>query len=83
MNDVELAIAVAGAGAEVVARRFGTAAQRIDKGGGDFATSVDLESEAAMLAVLRRERPEDAVLGEELGRSGPTDACRGHAPCRS
>ena len=63
-------MAVAEAGAAVVRRRFGTALQRLDKGGGDFATNADVEAENAMLAVLTRERPDDAILGEETGRTG-------------
>jgi myo-inositol-1(or 4)-monophosphatase len=70
MTDAEVAIAVAGAGAEVVRARFGGPLQRLDKGGGDFATSADIEAERAMVAVLREARPNDAVLGEESGRSG-------------
>jgi myo-inositol-1(or 4)-monophosphatase len=76
MNDVDVAIAVAAEGAAIVRHRFGTALQRLGKGGGDFATDADLESERAMLAVLQRERPDDAVLGEETGRSGPADGSR-------
>jgi myo-inositol-1(or 4)-monophosphatase len=76
MEDVEVAIAAAEAGAAVVRRGFGTALQRLDKGRGDFATNVDVEAERAMLAVLRRERPGDAVLGEESGRSGASGGLR-------
>ena len=76
MNDAELAITVAGAGAEVVRRLYGTPLERFDKGGGDFATTADFESEAAMLALLGRERPDDAVLGEESGRGGAGDGSR-------
>ena len=76
MTDVDVAIAIAEAGAEVVRSRFGTALERQDKGGGDFATSADIESEQAMLAVLKRERPQDAVLAEESGRSGAPDVAR-------
>ena len=71
MNDCDVAITVARTGAAVVRRYFGTALQRLDKGAGDFATNADVEAERAMLAVLQRERPADAVLGEESGRSGP------------
>ena len=70
MNDCDVAIAVADAGAAVVRRCFGTTLQRLEKGAGDFATNADIEAEHAMLAVLHRERPEDAILGEESGRSG-------------
>ena len=76
MNDVELAIAVAEAGAAVVGQRFGTALERLDKGAGDFATNADIEAESAMLSLLRRERPLDAVVGEETGVSGASGAGR-------
>jgi myo-inositol-1(or 4)-monophosphatase len=76
VTDVELAIAVAEAGASIVRSRFGTALERIDKGAGDFATSADVEAEHAMLALLRRERAHDAVLGEETGRTGAGDGGR-------
>lgn len=76
MNDVDVAIEVVAAGGDVVRRRFGTDSERIDKGSGDFATAADIEAETAMLAILRRRRPGDAVHGEELGRSGPLDSSR-------
>lgn len=53
-----MAIAAAEAGATVVRRRFGQAMGRIWKGSTDFATDADVESERAILTVLRRERPE-------------------------
>jgi myo-inositol-1(or 4)-monophosphatase len=73
MRDAEVAIAAAEEAAMVVRHRFGAELRRVDKGGGDFATSADLEAEAAIRAVLDRERPADAVLGEELGVSGTSD----------
>ncbi len=76
MNDVDVAIATAIEGAAVVRRRFDTALQRLDKGAGDFATDADVEAERAMLAVLRAERPDDTVLGEETGRSGAGNGAR-------
>jgi len=76
MNDVAVALAAARAGAAIVSRRFGTALRHVDKGAADFATDADLEAEHAMLAVLRRERAADAILGEESGRSGPRDSTR-------
>lgn len=76
MNDVGVAIAVADEGAAVVRHRFGTNLQRLDKGGGDFATSADVEAENAMLAFLRRERPNDAILGEETGSTGKSGSSR-------
>jgi len=76
MTDAELAIAVAEEGAAVVHRCFGSTLQRLDKGGGDFATNADVEAEKAMLALLNRERPGDAILGEETGRTGSQDGSR-------
>ena len=71
MTDVETAIAVAEVGAQVVRRRFGTSLERLDKGAGDFATNADVEAERAMRTLLQEQRPEDKVLGEEGGESGP------------
>lgn len=76
MDDCDVAITVADAGAAVVRRCFGTTLQRLEKGAGDFATNADIEAEHAMLAVLHQERPEDAVLGEESGRSGASSGVR-------
>ena len=75
-RDFDVALAVAGMGAAVVRQRFGSALRRVEKGGGDFATSADVEAEGAMVALLRRERPDDAILGEEMGRSGPEGGAR-------
>ena len=76
MKDFEIAIAAADAGAAVVRSRFRTPMGRIDKGSNDFATDADVESERAIIAVIQRERPEDAIVGEETGQSGPTKAAR-------
>jgi myo-inositol-1(or 4)-monophosphatase len=76
MNDCDIAIAVAEEGAAVVRRYFGTTLQRLEKGAGDFATHADIEAENAMHAVLHRERPADAILGEESGRSGARSSMR-------
>ena len=54
----------------MVQRYFGTTLQHLEKDAGDFATNVDIAAEHAMLAVLHRERPADAILSEEGGRSG-------------
>jgi myo-inositol-1(or 4)-monophosphatase len=85
MDDFALAISVANEGAAVVRDRFGTHLTRLDKGSGDFATNADIEAEKAMLALLRRERPDDGILGEESGSSGTTNLTspvgnRRHAP---
>jgi myo-inositol-1(or 4)-monophosphatase len=64
MTDVETAIALVVEGAAVARRRFGTAIERIEKEGDDFTTTVDLEAEVAMLAILERTCPGDSALAE-------------------
>ncbi|MFI8349939.1 inositol monophosphatase family protein [Streptomyces sp. NPDC085596] len=76
IDDVEVAIAGARAGAEVVRGGYGKELARIDKGAGDFATAADVDAERAILGVIRAARPGDAVLGEEGGRQGAADARR-------
>ena len=66
-TDAAVARHAAAAAADVFRRAYGSAVERFGKGGGDFATGVDLAAERAIRAVLRDERPEDAVLGEEYG----------------
>ncbi|MFD6797996.1 inositol monophosphatase family protein [Streptomyces cyaneofuscatus] len=77
-TDVDVAIAGARAGAEVVRSLYGRRLTRIDKGAGDFATAADVEAEQAILEVLCAARPGDAVLGEEGGQqgAGPAEAVR-------
>jgi myo-inositol-1(or 4)-monophosphatase len=70
VDDVELAITAAEAGADVVRNRFGTRLARIDKGGGDFATDVDVDAERTMIELLLASRPTDQVVAEESGRVG-------------
>ncbi len=67
MTDPEVAREAAEAGSAIVRERFGGSHQRHDKGGLDFATDVDLDAERAIIAVLRRHRPDDHVIGEEGG----------------
>lgn len=69
MEDPEVAIAAARAGAAVVSARFGTPLARYDKGAWDFATDADIETERAILGILRSARPADAFVGEELGQA--------------
>ncbi|MBY8874380.1 inositol monophosphatase family protein [Micromonospora sp. PLK6-60] len=76
LTDAELAIAGARAGAAVVRARYGTPLTRIEKSATDFATAADIEAERAVLDTLRAARPDDAVLGEEGGRTGSVDAAR-------
>lgn len=76
MDDVELAVAAAAAGADAVRSWFGRDPARFDKGLGDFATEADLASEAAVHGAVRAARPGDAFRGEETGHTGPQDAAR-------
>ncbi|MDG4828990.1 inositol monophosphatase family protein [Solwaraspora sp. WMMD1047] len=76
VDDAELAMVAAQAGAAVVRARFGTSLQRFAKSGHDFATVADIEAEKAIVEVLRTARPDDAVIGEESGASGPGVAGR-------
>ncbi|MEJ8641564.1 inositol monophosphatase family protein [Streptomyces sp. MS1.HAVA.3] len=76
VNDADVAIAAARAGAVAVRARYGQRLARIDKGAGDFATDADLAAEEAILGVIRAARPEDAVHGEEGGQQGAAGAAR-------
>ena len=76
MKDAELAMAAAEAGTRVVRSDYGRPLERFAKSPTDFATEADLEAERAILAVLHAHRPDDAVLGEESGHSGPAGADR-------
>jgi myo-inositol-1(or 4)-monophosphatase len=76
VDDVELAVAAAEAGAEVVRDRFGTPLARIGKTGGDFATDVDVEAERTIIDLLLTNRPRDRVVGEESGAVGDPSAAR-------
>lgn len=76
LDDTEVAIAAALAGAQAVHTRYGQRHTRIDKGAGDFATDADVAAEEAILGVIRAARPEDAVHGEEGGQHGAADAAR-------
>ncbi|MEU9021163.1 inositol monophosphatase family protein [Actinomadura sp. NPDC048394] len=72
-NDAQVAVRAALAGAAVVRDMYGTSLDRVGKPGGDFATSADLAAEKAIMDVLRAARPDDAVTGEESGRTGSGD----------
>ncbi len=65
--DAQVAVDAAEAGAGVVRHRFRTPLTITDKPGEDFATDVDLAAERAVRDILEFERPDDAVIGEELG----------------
>jgi myo-inositol-1(or 4)-monophosphatase len=75
-TDIEVAIAAAEAGAEVVRRAYGNDHVRHLKGPNDFATVTDADAEHAIRGVLSRYRPGDSQVGEEFGASGSMDARR-------
>ncbi|MEW2472173.1 inositol monophosphatase family protein [Micromonospora gifhornensis] len=70
ISDEELVVAAAEAGAAVVRSHYGSALTHFPKSAGDFATTADVEAEAAILDVLRSARPNDLFVGEESGRTG-------------
>src|SRR5688500_11279887 len=76
VEDADVAVAAAAAGANVVRASRGRTGARVDKGGGDFATEVDLRAEEAILDVIRSNRPADAVTAEESGETGSRSAGR-------
>ncbi|MEV1171779.1 inositol monophosphatase family protein [Nonomuraea sp. NPDC049784] len=76
ITDEELALTAAQAGAAVVRAKYGAALTRFEKSAGDFATDADVEAEKAILDVISTARPDDAVTGEESGRTGGDGAER-------
>jgi histidinol-phosphatase len=71
LNDLDLALSAARAGATVALRHYAALAglPREIKPDGSVVTAADRESEEAIRAVLRAHRPADAILGEEGGAS--------------
>ena len=70
MTDADVAMRAALSGAAVVRSRYGTKPLRVAQTGVDFTTEADVETDRAIRAVLSELRPEDAIVGEELGTSG-------------
>ncbi|MGI9646930.1 MAG: inositol monophosphatase family protein [Acidimicrobiia bacterium] len=69
MDDLSVALAAARVGAAVVGESFGGAQQAEFKGEVDPVTEIDRRAEAAILDLLKAERPSDSVLAEEGGGS--------------
>ena len=67
LTDRAVAIAAAGAGADVVRAAFGQTVAEEMKGKVDPVSAVDRAAESAVLAVLSEHRPSDDVLAEESG----------------
>jgi myo-inositol-1(or 4)-monophosphatase len=76
VDDAEVAIAAAHAGARALRARYGGSLTRFAKSATDFATEADLEAERAVHDVIAAAFPDDAFLGEEGGLTGATDAAR-------
>ncbi|MDH2412866.1 inositol monophosphatase family protein [Nocardioides sp. CER19] len=73
-TDVDVALAAAAAGAEVVRRMYGADLAHLEKSPTDFATEADLASERAIRDVIVAARPGDTFEGEETGETtGVTD----------
>jgi fructose-1,6-bisphosphatase/inositol monophosphatase family enzyme len=64
LRDAELAAALVRAAGEAVLR-VGPAGREAKTSATDIVTAADRAAEAAMVQILRRERPADGVLGEE------------------
>ena len=67
MNDLDVALTAARAGADVIREHFGTDVATEWKGEVDPVTEVDRAAEAAILTVIRTHRPDDRILAEESG----------------
>lgn len=65
---LEVALAAAEAGAQVLRGRDAAAFEAVTKSSdGDWVTAFDVAAEEAVTAVLRERRPYDAITGEESG----------------
>ena len=69
-SDLSVALEAVRAGAAALTATYGTVLERTYKTDTDFATAADVASERAILDVIRRARPDDGFLGEELGDAG-------------
>ncbi len=71
MNDLQVAIAAARVGGELVREGFDRGVTPKFKGRFDPVTEIDHASEAAVLSVIGDHRPDDAILAEESGGATP------------
>jgi len=74
MNDLDVALAAARTGGDIIKKGFGRGIEAQYKRQFDPVTAVDHASEEAIVDFIRAERPEDAILAEEGG--GLTSAGR-------
>ncbi|WP_028049239.1 inositol monophosphatase family protein [Cellulomonas sp. URHD0024] len=68
--DAALAVHLATRGMDVVLSHLADSAPKYAKAGHDFATAADLAAETAIREALLLARPDDAMIGEELGAFG-------------
>ncbi|HYC91389.1 MAG TPA: inositol monophosphatase family protein, partial [Thermoanaerobaculia bacterium] len=78
MNDLDLAIHAARQGAAVLLRYWENLGREDAdlKARNDWVSDADRESEQAIVAAIREQRPDDGFLGEESGRTGDRQAAR-------
>ncbi|WP_430592624.1 inositol monophosphatase family protein [Humidisolicoccus flavus] len=70
-EDLDLALRLADAAAEVAMQRFSAVDLEIStKPDKSHVTDADLAVERAIRAILQEERPDDSILGEEYGTEG-------------
>jgi myo-inositol-1(or 4)-monophosphatase len=71
VNDIEIAIEAARRGAAVLLRYWEQLGKEDAdlKARNDWVSNADRESEAAILSFIREQRPHDAFLGEESGKT--------------
>jgi myo-inositol-1(or 4)-monophosphatase len=67
MSDLDVAIAAARAGGAVLLEGFGRAIDADYKGRFDPVTEIDRAAERAIVQLVARERPDDAIVAEESG----------------
>jgi histidinol-phosphatase len=75
-DDLALAQRLADVASEIALRHFARGVETIVKHDGTPVSEADLEVDRELVAVLHRERPDDAVLSEESGASGSGAAGR-------
>jgi histidinol-phosphatase len=74
IDDLRFALLLADAADDITRPHIGSAmVDAVTKADGSLVTPVDFQVETALLALVERKRPEDGVLGEEVGsaRAGP------------
>jgi myo-inositol-1(or 4)-monophosphatase len=70
-NEVSTASRAARAAGRILERMFGNAGRIMKKGDIDLVTDADLESEKAILDIIRGKFPDDGIHSEEAGRVNP------------